>query len=82
MAEEAIGLAKSLGWQVAHWEEDSNKSSILQDTENYLHAVEEIQRNRKHTPMIYSTHTIEGEPLHDGDYVHVPFTGLKGHYMV
>ena len=71
MAEEAVGLAKSLSWTV----EFGPKSPPSSET------TEEISRSgRRFRRSSATTRTIDGEELRVGDRVEVPGTGLKGWY--
>jgi len=77
MAEEAIGLAKSLGWQVCY-----GPNQPVEPVEPEEVQVEETQEETfgRKIKLEYSTHTVEGERLYDWDKVYVLDTGIKGYY--
>lgn len=71
MAEEAVGLAKSLSWTVEFGPKATQSSQTTQ---------EKAKAGRRFPRSSATSHTIDGDELHIGDRVEVPGTGLKGWY--
>lgn len=72
MAEEAVGLAKSLGWSVEYG------PKAAQVTSKQSSDSEDDAPGRCFTSSHRPSHTIDGEELHYGDRVSIPGTGLVG----
>ena len=79
MAEEAVGLAKSLGWTVEYGPKAAGVSQP-QEENTQTDDDEDTPGRRFGSKRKKRRLSVEGEELVDGDYVAIPGTGFKGWY--
>lgn len=77
MAEEAVGLAKSLGWHI-----EFGPNFVGRNNEDEADAVDSgYYLKRPGRKLGINKHTVEGEELKNGDKVYAYGTGLHGYYI-